>query len=228
MSNRIEIWDEGGSSHEEIDRVPNRCPLCHTTIEPDFVTATYKPEGEGFMAVYRCTRDDCRRLFIAHYGGGDALARRPMRLMEVEPRNPEPIIVPDEVRTLSPMYVEIREQANAAEAAGLDQIVGMGLRKALEFLVKDYAKHEEPNETKHDGIVKANLGTAINNYIDDSRIKQCAERATWLGNDHAHYLVKWEDKDIEDLKRILHLTVNWIDSALVSDKLLVDMPEKKT
>lgn len=38
---------------------------------------------------------------------------------------------------VSPQFVEIYNQAKAAESFQLDQITGLGLRKALEFLIKD-------------------------------------------------------------------------------------------
>ncbi|HKW51946.1 MAG TPA: hypothetical protein VJQ53_09455, partial [Candidatus Eisenbacteria bacterium] len=42
-------------------------------------------------------------------------------------------------------------QAMAAEGASLDQLVGMGLRKALEFLVKDFAISSAAARTRRRG-----------------------------------------------------------------------------
>lgn len=52
-----------------------------------------------------------------------------------------------------------------------------------------------------------------------------ASRAVWLGNDETHYTRKWEDKDINDLKSIIELTLHWIESEIRTQKLLEDMPE---
>ena len=54
--------------------------------------------------------------------------------------------------------------------------------------------------------------------MDDPRLKQCAERATWLGNDETHYERKWIDRDVDDLKTLIRLTVNWVESALLTEK----------
>ena len=100
-------------------------------------------------------------------------------------------------------------------------MTGIGLRKALEFLVKDFALKEHPD--KEDAIKKTFLGSCIENYIDDANVKECARRAAWLGNDETHYLRKWTDKDVKDLKLLITLTVHWIDNVLLTRKYLAEM-----
>lgn len=66
---------------------------------------------------------------------------------------PAPVRVKDfsqEIKDLSPNFVKIYHQAEQAENTGLSDICGLGYRKALEFLVKDYAIAFNPTETgKH-------------------------------------------------------------------------------
>lgn len=69
------------------------------------------------------------------------------------------------------------------------------------------------------------LGHCINEFVLDENIKACAKRATWLENDETHYVKKWNDKDINDLRMLIKLTVNWIDNALTTKKYLSDMLE---
>jgi hypothetical protein len=54
-----------------------------------------------------------------------------------------------------------------------------------------------------------------------------AQRAVWLGNDETHYERRWEDKDIDDLKRLITLTVNWIHNDLLTEAVIADMPAGK-
>ena len=42
--------------------------------------------------------------------------------------------------------------------------------------------------------------------------------ATWLGKDETHYVRIWNDKDIEDLKMLMQLTVYWISRELLTRK----------
>jgi len=120
--------------------------------------------------------------------------------------------------------VEIYNQALAAEAGDLTEIVGIGLRKAVEFLIKDFAIHQKPSDEQD--IKKSFLGNCIKNYIDDPNIKECATRAAWLGNDETHYLRKWVEKDISDLKLLIQLTVNWIENVLLTKQYIDDMKEE--
>jgi hypothetical protein len=59
----------------------------------------------------------------------------------------------------------IYTQAHAAEALELTEICGVGYRKALEFLIKDYLITKKPE--KSDDIRKMLLGGCIDSYVDD-------------------------------------------------------------
>jgi hypothetical protein len=143
------------------------------------------------------------------------------RLDSVVPITPVVPSLPELVVKLSPAFVKIYQQAISAEAAGLDEIFGVGLRKALEFLIKDYACANHTDKT--DEVRKLNLSDVINNFISAQNIKNCAKRAAWLGNDETHYVRKWEDKDIKDLKLLLKLTVDWISSELYTQEYMKSM-----
>ena len=123
------------------------------------------------------------------------------------------------------MFVTIYDQAIEAEAMKLDEIVGMGLRKALEYLITDYVVSEHPMDTEK--IYKIYLSERINKYITDTRIKDFAKRAVWLGNDETHIKKKWEAMDIENLKELIKLTVNHIEGEPTSKKYIARMPENK-
>lgn len=50
---------------------------------------------------------------------------------------PKDIVFSDIINEISPGFVKIYNQAHEAEIRLLDDIVGGGYRKALEFLIKD-------------------------------------------------------------------------------------------
>lgn len=80
------------------------------------------------------------------------------------------------------------------------------------------------NPEKEEEILKAFLGSCIKEYVEDGKVKECAKRATWLGNDETHYVRKWGTKDIEDLRTLIRLVVNWIESDVLTNQYLKDMP----
>jgi len=104
----------------------------------------------------------------------------------------------------------------------LDQLVGMGLRKALEFLVKDFVKSQ--NAEDEQVIESKPLAACIRDHIDDQKVKNLAERAVWLGNDETHYRRQWKDKDIHDLKLLVDMTVHALANVLLYTKYGEEMP----
>ncbi len=216
--------DYKGSGGKVVLRgMPDRCPRCHRHIGPNFRSAIQK-QKEVVRAVYQCTSAECQEPFFALFewtGHAEAGGGYIYKFWGTYPKAPQPAQFPAEIARVSPNFVLIYNQAVAAEAAGLDQVVGIALRKALEFLIKDFCISESPGSEA--AIKSCLLGPCIDNYVSDSMIKQVAKRAVWLGNDETHYVRKWIAKDVEDLKTLVKLTVNWIDSSLTTKKYLAEM-----
>ena len=201
---------------------PDECPMCHRNVAPIQISAirvleSLRPEID---VAFRCTNLDCDSMFIGIYKPDDASE---WFLEKTTPQTPENKEFEETILKLSPSFIKIYNQAIAAEAYDLDQIVGMGLRKALEFLIKDFVIKLNPE--KDATIRKTLLGNVIKNYIEDQNLKRVAERAVWLGNDETHYERVWTNQDLDDLKRLIHLSVNWIDNVLTSQAYIDDMPE---
>ncbi len=216
----------GNGVNLSFEGLPDRCPICHVSILPVQHTAKYRGEANEadgeLQIVFQCTNNRCESLFFGIYRYyRDAGSNHFYALERLTPLNAEEVGFSEFVREVSPAFIEIYNQAIAAEAAGLYQLTGIGLRKALEFLVKDFSIRQHP--TKDEEIKKTLLAQCINNYIDDPNVKQCAQRATWLGNDETHYIRKWADKDVNDLKILIRLTVNWIDNVLLTQKYVTEM-----
>lgn len=163
--------------------------------------------GAGYLISYRQTgkkimKDELDRQF-----------RKPMRkaLGKFSPT------FSNDIQTLSPTFCEIFDQALEAEQEGLEQICGIGYGKSLEFLIKDYAIQLHPD--KKEVIEKSALANCIKQYMNDDTIKNSAELATWLRNDEAHYVRKWADKDVKDLKNLITLTVTIIQNNIIKGQL---------
>jgi len=222
---RIEI----SGTRYEYDEDPDHCPICHHGIEAARIGSNVierkSSEGNVLQILYRCPRKACQRAFIGtyrqnldyhhHYPDG------PFILRNTAPYRAEEPDVPEEIKKISSNYVEVYSQSITAEAFQLDQIAGVGYRKSLEYLIKDFAIHRNPD--KQDDIKKSFLGSCINDYVDDANVKECAKRASWLGNDETHYVRKWEEKDINDLKVLIQLTQAWILNNLLTEKYLGEM-----
>ncbi len=212
---------------EDINEIPDMCPACDHAIEPifcyQFGVDTWR-EYDGFLqVVFRCPRVKCQRLFIALYGaergyrGQPNLVLRKSYLMDVIEFEEFSEIIAN----VSSKFAQIYNQAKAVEDNNLLLIAGPGYRKALEFLVKDYLIKSNPEN--HDKIKKMQLRDAIKLFTD-ARIEACASRAAWLGNDETHYVRKWEDRDLHDLKTLIKMVVDWIDLVERSKEYVTAMP----
>jgi hypothetical protein len=230
MAIPIKAQGLGSESHDvKFDRKPDVCPICYHAIDPKQLSAavvTGNPDlsGTTLEVTFQCTKRDCLRIFIGRYtrhtSQGDKHVGN-FNLDLVVPTKFRQPSLPAEIAQVSPAFVRIFSQAAAAEGFELGEIAGVGYRKALEFLVKDYCVGEDPGAREE--ILKESLGSCIATRVGDVHVKECAKRAAWLGNDETHYVRRWEDKDIQDLKTLIELTMIWIRSSVLTKRYLTKM-----
>jgi hypothetical protein len=223
-----------------VAELPDICPICHVSSLPLYIAGSlfHSPtivEEITIQTVFRCPRIECQKLFIADYVesaqidtlGGEmtGFTFQSLKLVSVAPSQYQPKNFPDSIRRISPMFCNVFDQSAQSESLKLLDIAGTGYRKALEFLIKDYLVTEEPD--KEEAIKQMALMNAITNKIQDANLKICATRAAWLGNDETHYLRVWDSHDISDLKRLITLSVNWIENSILTKEYAKTMPSKK-
>lgn len=199
----------------------------------------------------QCQRWECRAYFVAYYSSPTKTEQETatgetklyLRLRRCLPLTPSSPTVHELVKAVSPTFVEVYEQALASEAHNLGQLTGIGLRKALEFLVKDFAKDQAEKKVKrdnptvtdagdlaklvapeHEKIEKKRLGECIRDHIDDERTKEVARRAAYIGNDETHYIRKFTALDIRDLKNLMTLTINAVTNVLLTEQMMAAIP----
>lgn len=108
--------------------------------------------------------------------------------------------LPAGIESLFSDFVRIYCQAAAAEARNYSDICGMGFRKALELLVKQYAIKTYPEN--EEAICNESLSQTISR-IQNAKIQTLAKAATWLGNDQAHLQVTHPEYNVADIKAFI-------------------------
>lgn len=210
----------GNSYFEE----PNICPHCHVVNEPElkhFEWTTSLENEHQLISLWRCTNKKCERKFpvlYEHIGGNNYDLVRFLDGLPKGPDWPKPIEDLKSGKTedkpaegkepIQTRFIKTYLQSLIAESEGLDEIAGMGYRKAIEYLVKDWAIQENPSES--DSINGLWLSAVIDKYYDGD-LKGILERATWLGNDQAHYNKLFEEYDIDILKELIDLIMVELD-----------------
>lgn len=180
--------------------------------------------------VYQCTNTKCQKIFIVHYESEKEYGQLKNTIVKgVSPFLTSEIVVSDNINEICEKYYEIYRQAYLSEMMGLTEICGMGYRKALEFLVKDYVIYlnKDNSNFSTQELQKKLLGKVISEDISSARIQEITRRAVWLGNDETHYLRKWVEKDVQDLKNIISIVVFEIEMELAYRKTIQEMPNGK-
>lgn len=209
----IPVFPNNGIYRAPIEiQTPSNCPMCNsvTQIEPLTNWLIQKDnENTELFSFYFCSK--CEKFFIGHY---EVLSYETTNLISFSPKESyNTKDFPKLIKKLSPDFCEIYNQAYIAQQQGSTKISGIGYRKALEFLVKDYAISRNPNESV--SIKSLNLSSCINKYIENPQIKNLATAATWIGNDETHYIKKNLDYNIEDMLAFIDVMVSFINTELV-------------
>jgi hypothetical protein len=218
---------EGQAVEVSVSKVPDTCPICHFSVEPKYrgLAHVLKDVYDSLELAFQCPRIKCQHFFISRYQLYPGWSSRYYQYLASVPFDPLQSDFPENVEKISPSFCAVANEAQNAEHQGWKLIAGPGYRKALEFLVKDYLCRVRPADLEK--IKSTQLGQCIAKFVEDEKIKSVAARAAWLGNDETHYARKWEDKDLEDLKKLVQLTVHWIEMSELTESVINEMPEGK-
>lgn len=202
---------------------PTKCPICGENMSPEVLhcesfEALYERESYNepdlrlVQCICRCTSEKCRehymltmQISVNENRRVDFLKFVPNHYLHVSERS-----FPNEVEKVSPKFKKIYNQAYTAEQMGLNEINGMGYRRSLEFLIKDYLlfmdQGKEDASLSQQDVYHMSLRSAIDKLSDD-KLTALATASSWLGNDHAHTEVKWTDNTVKDLKAFIEAFV---------------------
>lgn len=198
-------------SYISASQEPIECPYCHTRIVPRYLVC------DDRIVFAKCPNSKCdKHLLLLMDLYNSCTTIQPTYAPAIKQFS-------EIIKTISPEFESIYNQAYYAEQVGLDQICGVGYRKSLEFLIKDYLISNIEDEAEIEIIKNKFLGNCIQEDVVDANIKNVAKRAVWLGNDETHYVRKWLDKDVTNLKQLIDLTVRWIENEVETRRIVEEM-----
>lgn len=197
--------------------LPDTCPRCHCKIVPVFINA-FRTRENSLSATFMCP--GCRETFTVSYllPGKGEIPYGTAVIKETFPQFTAEIKFSEEICSLSPRFSKVYNQAKTAEDYNLDEIAGLGYRKALEILMKDYAIHNHPSEEQE--IRKTWLSRCIEQYISNEEIRKLAKASAYIGNDEAHYLKFTDEYGIEELRLFIDTAAIYITAEIQSEKAL--------
>lgn len=218
-------FNSGSGSQRTLPfEIPETCPHCGKPMSPRFFYAvsqandyTSTDNTDTVAILLQCIMCDkffTRMFLLNEYNERDCLEE--VTLTYTPPISSD---IPENIIETSERFPEIYNQALQAKQYGLKEIYGMGLRKALEFLVKDFAIHLNPNQESK--IKKQQLGQVIKeNFNSFPNIKNLFTAAAWIRNDETHYERQHPDKDAETIQKFIATVMFQISSQLTYEEAL--------
>lgn len=211
-----------GTSEREIE-FPHSCPHCGMTMKPTFYHAisdnSYSDSFQTIGVLFSCSVPDCKKFFSGQYRNLRADVYREPSVVVLPYTSLVGYHLPENLNVVSPKFIEIYEEAFEIEKLQKFNAAGMVYRKALEFLVKDFAILRNPDPVDVENIQKDMLGKVITDYFSDfPRIQTLAKASAWIGNDETHYTRRHEDYDIEDLKNFVNAVALFISADEMVDQ----------
>lgn len=205
---------------------PRTCPHCGRSERPKIcfehpITSANIAESNRAQLVelYRCTYEDCQKYFIEVYAcrTSDMTGYQYELIPYSYSGKHLELSFPDVIDSISPSFVEIFRQSTEAENLGLDQISGVGYRKALEFLIKDYAIQKAPGDA--DKIRSMFLGKVISENLKVfPMIQSLAKAANWIGTDQTHYEQRYSATDLNAMKQFIYSAATFISAEYLAKK----------
>lgn len=125
-------------------------------------------------------------------------------ILPISAKNKIATSVPHDIVKISPLFEDIYNESHIAESFGLLHIAGMGYRKSLEFLIKDYLILVTPYKKEKYQSMPLNQ---VIDHLDDKDLITLSRAGAWLGNDESHFIRVYEDKGIKELKDFISETI---------------------
>lgn len=190
-----------------------RCPFCGMKTSCDFISQGYGVSYDHHLFfINQC--GECGSFFLSqHYNRDpniDFVTTFPNAIYKNE--------FPKGVEDFSPSFIEIYQQSMTAKLANLTEIVGLGLRKALEYLISDYITN----------VLKLPLANTLENrikQIDITNVNVNATLARWIGNDNTHTQKKHPEFTIDDMIQSIQIVVYYLHAEYISKNLLNIIPQ---
>lgn len=196
---------------EIILSVPQKCPICHCKIFPKILSANKRySDSENCnycVAFFQCP--SCNKVYSAsakiEFEASSLFTSTcyffPSSDASFTPFAPEIPELPQALKQDAfKKFQSVYNDACAADSYGLHEVAGIGYRKCIEFLIKDFLLLTSPENEKEICDPKKTLMSLINKLITDPGLQEIAAKTTWLANDETHYTRLHTDKDLNDVR----------------------------
>jgi len=189
---------------------PSICPYCSCHVDATVRNSSRFDYVGGYLIATSLKCIQCEKTFF--YGfthGNDAF----IDIAFIYPPSKAVVFNDNIIQTVSENFCKIYNQAMHAEHIGDFELAGVGIRVALENLVKDYAIEE--CGASYDDVANKTLAKCIEIYLCSDALFKTTDVVRILGNDYAHYVQKHPETDYSVLKEYMSIVISLIRTQLM-------------
>lgn len=213
MANQFITITRSGNYNLYIE-VASICPHCGIPTYRRPIPDTNYEYGRFFVQYFElmcCNKITCSLYeVLSEYHNGSQSQGKETKLVFSYPIAKAIPIEAQKLKSISPNFVEIYSQAMEAKALGLTHLVGPALRKAIEFLVKDYLLMTDAMD--EESLEKTSLRNCINTHLHNEDLIAVMDGAVAIGNDEIHWRKSHPDYDAEDMESFANIAIAIMNS----------------
>lgn len=205
---------------EEFDiEEPRICNHCDHTGEQIFISGVfcevpiYDSKAICFFSCYFCMKISIH--FMSYIRTHESEWLSTNDVLPKDNSNSKELFFSPEMVEKFPEFVNIYNQSQRAQDDGLNQIAGMGFRKALEFLVTDFLLSYPPDGVDEEWLTdpKTSLSNKIEK-LENQRIKKISKAISFIGNDETHYTRRHPEHDVESIKTFIKALLSDVENEM--------------
>lgn len=210
--------------------VPNECPICHISIYPHLLTAFSIPSNTPpdyasfFFSCPNCNKvyGTSAEIYFQNFSTHSFICDLSTKEASFSPCIPKIPPLPLNLQQEAfKKFQAVYKDTYSADSYGLFEVAGMGYRKCIEFLIKDFLllTHPEKRETVENP--KIMLGNLIKDHMkedDLSSLQLKLSNYNKLATDEVHY-IKHSGFGIDTIREFFNYLVKLIDDNLEGRKL---------
>lgn len=190
--------------------IPQQCPHCGIMVAPYSLRASgidYTKYEEFIFLLHKCK--GCEEKFLTTHLLNKKQQTTTFKSIYPPALNME---ISDVIMKFSPKFIQIYRQAHTAELESHKELAAAGYRLALEILVKDFAKLEQPERIEI--ISKMSLVECAKTYFPDLFVLVQSNLAEALGSDYIAYTQDQNGVEFDELKYYLDIFLQNIEMKL--------------
>jgi hypothetical protein len=211
---------ESSGQLKNVDKFPAVCPICRHNIAADNIFQEFACE-DWLELFFRCSNIECLRSFIAFYSlDSSNTADETAQVFNLKvsfPVLPIERPVTSQIASISPSFAAIYAQAQAAEDQGLDELAGIGFRRSLEILLKDYCVSIAKTPEDAYKVGKMPHHEFLRKYSKGDRPSKTILLLEWIGEDGFDYERRWVGENVLKLKQAISVIENVISLSMDVD-----------